>query len=472
MLFCDAFESGDLSQTEGAVRWGSRVTLTVPDERPRSGSQSARIRFARNPCRAHDAGVRGAAVRSDRDRFARMRAGAPKTLAIVAAFAWLLLQLVLPGCVVRVPLEGRPCPCDEERGWFCDPRSSTCLPDGAGFCGVPGASRSAVSLETVEVTWRTDTAMQLSWTVPEEQQPRIDHYELIVATTEEDVLSGGGSAVRFDATSIEHPELRRRGLPDTLGGDFVDGVVLRDLAPDTRYFLQLLVFDVEGRVQCTGTVRALTYRAARDEQVLYDEAPFSAALPECTEHVTGEPELASVGTAFARYDVLCVPDGCDGAPIAVCFENVRLRGLGAPSVDIDPGPFRDIAHMRIDVALDRTDTAYWSEISLSTSAPSLMDDPQALPGPFYLWVAQPQTFVADGAYRTYTSPLAHMVLRCYDDQLALDRSRFEADPGYERQCGRRLLSPEDLTRGIAEVRIGALFDNAGAVRLDHAVLRY
>ncbi len=49
MVFCDDFETGDLSHTDGGASWGAATRVTVVDTRALSGTQSAQFYYEGNP---------------------------------------------------------------------------------------------------------------------------------------------------------------------------------------------------------------------------------------------------------------------------------------------------------------------------------------------------------------------------------------------------------------------------------------
>jgi hypothetical protein len=389
----------------------------------------------------------------------------------------LLSALLATSCSVGVSLENRPCPCDEARGWFCDPSTNTCISSTEGACGVPGAARSAIGLD-VRVAWRTDTAIEIAWAVAEADRERVDHYELVVGRSRDAVESRGEGARVFGREDPEHPELQRRDLPGTADGDPVDSVILRELEPDTTYFVQLVLYDDTGAVRCEPALEVLTYVRATTEITLYDEDRWGYSIPDCIYH-TEDAALASSDSFFALFRAHC--EGLEAiceTPTSrgpICFEHVRLHNLGGPEgigIDLAPGPFRDAAHFQIDVALDESEHGYWAELYIVTRSPPPDEDPNALEGPLYEWGASAQTLVADGEYRTYTVPLGAMHLHCSVEQRMEEEARIAANPDTARQCGALPLSADDLRRGVSAVRVGTFVSDEGAMRVDRAVIRY
>ncbi len=62
MVFCDDFETGDLSHTDGDARWGNAVRVTVVNDRALSGTQAAQFRYEGN-----------ASLAANADAFAELR---------------------------------------------------------------------------------------------------------------------------------------------------------------------------------------------------------------------------------------------------------------------------------------------------------------------------------------------------------------------------------------------------------------
>lgn len=287
----------------------------------------------------------------------------------------------------------------------------------------------------------------------------------------------GHGVTIFDGDSVEHPELRRSALPNTNSNDEVDRVILRDLEPNKTYYVRLTVFDTSGAVSCSRVLEALTWTPTSNRVPIYDESPPSAPLPICAEHIENT-SMASSGHFFARYTARC-ERAETGMGLAVCeepetvaetcYENLRLNGLDLVQAHITEGQFEAVAHLRLDLALDETEHAFWSEFGLLGPAPSEEDDPNALPGSSYLWLADRRTFVADGTYRTFTAPLSTMNLRCTDSQQGADTIRVAE--GAEPECW-RIMTVDDARRGFTGVRAGGVLTHLGSIRVDNVSLHF
>lgn len=384
----------------------------------------------------------------------------------------LFLALGLMSCSVDINLERRPCPCAPGSGWSCDEELNQCVSGEVGQCGLSVATeRSSVLIESFELSWRTDEAIELRWAIDEASTSLIDHYDLVLGTDEESVRGRAAGATVFDSDSQEHPELLRSALPYTNDGDEVDRVVLRDLEPDTTYFVRLTVFDTSGAVSCSPVLEALTWTPTTNVK-LFDELPASDPMPLCVEHIE-DPSRASSGSYFSQYTARCERRGT-GPSLAICeepttaaescYENLRLNGLDLLQPNISPGQFNSVAHVRLDIALVDTENAFWSEFGLRGPAPSPEDDPNALPGSSFLWLVNRRTFVADGTYRTYSAPLSTMTLRCTNSQQEADDVRV-AD-GAEPECG-RTMTIDDALRGFYGARAGGELSHLGSIRLDN-----
>ncbi len=371
-------------------------------------------------------------------------------------------------CAVSVPLEDRPCPCDETRGFRCDESSGICVRDDGARCGVVGAEASSVQILNLHTVWRIDRAAEIRWMISEEDRTSLSRYELVIGTDREAVVARGPGVTVFGGASVEHPELLRFAFP-TDGGDPVVRTVLRDLMPDTVYYVVLVGVDDAGRLACTDPLEFRTWLDARREISIFDEDPHDWAMPACgIEHVRDQPR-ASSGTAFTQYDALCPTDPfeppCDEPTDTAprCFEHVRIFRNDPVPLTPGTGAFENVGAAVVDVAVDDSEHSYWTEFFITTRAPTLEEDPRSLGGGRYLWRSPRQTLVADGAYRSYSMPFSQMTLQCFEPQRALDTDNSQCD---------RPLTPEDLSRGINGVRVGALLDRGGTLRMDNARIRY
>lgn len=370
------------------------------------------------------------------------------------------------GCAFQVDLDDRSCPCAE--GWSCDSDLNICVRGAAQICGLPEATEPAtVIIEDLQLNWSTDGSMELGWLIDEDSQDSLGHYELVVGLDEEAVRTRGEGVTIFDSSSPEHPELQWPILPES-GGGIIDRMVLRDLSPDTTYFVRLVVFDLSGGAACPAVLQARTRPATGAHFVVADETEGSYFLPSCAGSVV-DPAGASSGNVFIEYTATCEEIspgqsvaicGATASPAPKCYENVRLHGITPVQLSISDSEFDGGAHVRVDVALDDMDAAYFTEIGLSTPLP-----PGApIGGSDYLWYAPYQTMAADGVYRTYSSPLRAMVLRCTQSQRGLDDLRVAG--GEERLCESQM-TVQDANRGFISARVGTLFDDGGTMRMDN-----
>ena len=380
------------------------------------------------------------------------------------ALALALVAVATSGCSADVSLEGRPCPCGE--GFSCDVDRDVCVRGAVRLCSQDEpVAASPIQITELRLLFRTDHGLGWGWTVGG-TRAEIERYALIVGRSRDEALRLEPGAIVYDRDNPEYPELNRATLPDTTLGDDVDEIVLRELEPDTSYFVRLVLFDRTGSVSCSEVVEARTWLEARSEAVFYDEDPFGFALPGCVSHVA-DPARAARGTHLALYTIACErqPDGrgtavCGPAvdPATSCFENVRLHDLPPVAVDIAPGPFRDQAHLSVDVALDDSGPALWSEIGLRTRARAESAGEPPLAGE-RIWIARRQTIVADGSYRTYSAPLSTLTLRCVGDQM-----------GHPR-CDREPV-PEDFAAGVVGLRVGVVLTHGGSARIDAGRIRW
>jgi hypothetical protein len=302
---------------------------------------------------------------------------------LVAAAA---ISIAVGGCMIDASIEGKRCPCAPE--YACDPVTDTCVRE---LCS------PVVTVSDFRAEWATENTIAFHWT-PEGTEQDLLQYELVVAETEDDILTREGTARVLDpATDSDLAFFARPGSTQ-----IVDRAYARDLAAGTTYLARLLATDVHRCTAPSTVVAKRTADAALSEVVLFhDTLPPGAALA---------PQVGLVAVSGRlQYtpadDPECVPDP-GGDPL--CGQPVRLQEL-ALDVSEDPanpeGPARigastfGLAFLEARVANHGDLDSHFSELWLWLNGCESFADLYEMPN---------FTLPADETYRTLQVPLSYL----------------------------------------------------------------
>ncbi len=329
------------------------------------------------------------------------------------------------GCTVDdLAANGKRCPCGE--GAVCDPCTDTCVAPETLPERCDNDPLAAVRVSNLRGDWATPNVVQWSWDLGIADDPdQLASFRLVIAESEEDVLSESGTARVF--TAAENPELGRYLLPRAESPDPVVKTQTDGLEPTVSYFARLFALDTSGRVSSTNIATRLTQdEAIRGELVVFADQ----AVP------LTQPDDLSLGT-----DCGVTGDGCyqwqqSADCDSGCFENLRLSDL---SIDlggaIQAGPFETSAYLEFAIAVDAAAPSYWSDARLW-----LRD----MPGTTDAHAVRALTFRTSSdypGYRTHQLPLRV----------------FRSD---------KLLTYEDLSLSLEEFGIGGTWVAGATVRID------
>lgn len=206
---------------------------------------------------------------------------------------------------------------------------------------------AAVAVGNLRATWGTPNTIRWDWEAQGDPD-RLLAYELVVGTSEDDVLSGGGSTVVW--TEEQNPELGRFLLPRTGGEDPVVFTATDALEPDTRYYAQLIARDTAGNATVSNIAAGRTSQPPVDEIVIIaDENTAGFSIPG-TFALSSERPFA--GTQGYRYESVC-----EGQ--AECWENLRRQEILLDVGAISQGSFGTTAYFEVALAIESETTPWW-----------------------------------------------------------------------------------------------------------------
>ena len=357
----------------------------------------------------------------------------------ISALALASTAIGAPGCILDpVDFTGLSCPCAE--GWLCDETTNTCVQTLDDICGRSGADPGVVDVSTLRVDWTTPNQARLAW-----EAANVDAlftYEVDIAASEQALVAG---ELLRTVDSEENPELARGYLPNTSDLNDVLETTLRELDPDTAYWLRLVAIDTSGGVTCTNIAPARTSPAAVEELPMAQEAPEGAnPLPTCVELVDS-PETAATGSAHWEHTVRCEETAPDvgtavctdpANPFPRCWENVRIQGVDYP-ISLTESEFQH-AFLEMKVEIVDTDDGFWGELGLTTRGTDTSET----------FIKARLTLPSSVGYQRYQIPLR--ILR----------------------SGGTWLTAELLARGVRGFRVGTLWRDGATVRVDDAAIRW
>lgn len=293
-----------------------------------------------------------------------------------------------PGCTVGdLVADGKRCPCGD--GAICDPCTDTCVPPALVRVRCDDDPLAAVHVSDLRADWATPNVIHWSWTLGADDQPDLlTGFTLVVAETEEDVLTGEGTARSISAD--DNPELGAYMLRNTTDPNPVDHTMSYGHDPATTYYARLIARDASGRVSTTEIAERRTQEPSTGGRIdLFVDAPVPSVLPL---DLTFEARCGDGGGACYQWTAppTCPEDG-------TCYENLRLRNLPVTLADeIAPGPLETTAYLEYRVAIEGTIPAYWSEARIWFSG---------APGPHGVRGFTTRATPGDDGGRTYQLPL-------------------------------------------------------------------
>ena len=313
-------------------------------------------------------------------------------------------------CVLEdVPLDQLQCPCAE--GWQC--LDGICVL-GDFVCGRSNEEPGSVALLDFRTEWTTPNQARFAWDV--ENAEELFEYELDVSSDAASLITNPGERI---VTLENNPEFARGFLEGTSDSDVVDRTTLRELEPNTPYFVRLVARDNAGGVSCSSPVSVRTSASpSGPSAVLFaDEHASRQTIPGCMELVD-DVETSASGSSHYAWDTLCrllcpeedgvrpeecgdtprvsvpVCPGVSGAEAPGCYENLRIQDFNA-AFALSAGQYRG-AYFEMWVAIEESDIGGWGELGLRTAEG------------FRYHALRNMTFVADGEYHRYQVPLANM----------------------------------------------------------------
>jgi hypothetical protein len=231
-----------------------------------------------------------------------------------------------------------------------------------------------------------------SWDVGTNDVPdQLAGYRLVVAESEDELESLGGSARVFDGS--HNPELAHYQLQRAAGMRKVVKTMTDEHTPGTVYFARLIAEDTSGRESSTDVAQKKTQDPSLVTPIeIFTDAPVPELLPDNGLWLH-TPACGNGGGAC--YEFRQTSD-CDE-----CYENLRLRGLDFMLDVINSGPLSTSAYVEYSVEVEAAAPSYWSETRLRLGNDG--GEPHELREITYRTTSQ------QPGYRTYQLPM-----RMYD----------------------------------------------------------
>jgi hypothetical protein len=226
----------------------------------------------------------------------------------------------------------------------------------------------AVRVTNLRVAWTTANSIGWEWDVSDAPPDQLAAYELVIGSSEHDVVQRKGSIVIWDAA--KNPELGHYLLPRTRTAERVRGTITGGHAPGMDYWAQLIAQDHQARRAHSAVVRARTSYAIDEAPLVPPHADprlraLAAWMTLRPDPVDGAGGLEAV--ACCRRSPDGGPPACDEGPS--CYENLRLLNPPARLARISEGTFETTAFLEFAVTHDSKIPSTWSEVWLGIGSP-------------------------------------------------------------------------------------------------------